>query len=534
MTILSRLFVLVAVALLPAIAIQAHNEFDLRRARQIEVQNQALSLARLAAAEQQQIVQGIRQILIALSEAPAVRAKDGPACNAYLIGMKQRFPAFLTFIVTDLDGQPFCDTNSDRRPVNLASRGYFANAVRTGEFSVGEYSIGLSVHRKVIQFALPFYGDDGRMGGVIIAPLGLDWLADHLAQTDVPAGAALALLDRNGTYLARYPDNDRFSGTEAACRQRPQIRPRDRKRHGRLRWRRADCQLTRALAADSGGLVVSAGLDKARAFTEIRQRTQRGIFLIILSTSLVLVLTFLGARRFIQRPLAQLVHAANQWQLGAYAERANIRDKSEISHVADAFNTMADALERREQELSEAKEKAEKAAARISMIVESTTDSVVVIDRDWQISFFNQRAWAQIAGGHDLMGLDLQESLLKGENEIIDQLREALSSQRPASFEAYCTRHNAWYALNAFPFSEGLAVFFRDITEHKLAVEARRVTEEQLHQSQKMELVGQLTGGVAHDFNNLLTVVSGNLELIEDATDNRQGPAFRRCRAARR
>ncbi len=83
-----------------------------------------------------------------------------------------------------------------------------------------------------------------------------------------------------------------------------------------------------------------------------------------------------------------------------------------------------------------------------------------------------------------------------------------------------CPRRGVWYAINAFPSSEGLAVFFRDITEHKHAVEARRITEEQLHQSQKMESVGQLTGGVAHDFNNLLTVVSGNLELIEDATDN--------------
>ena len=61
MTLLSRLLVLVAVALLPAIGIQAYNEFDLRRTRQIEVQGHALNLAELAAAEQRQTVQGIHK-----------------------------------------------------------------------------------------------------------------------------------------------------------------------------------------------------------------------------------------------------------------------------------------------------------------------------------------------------------------------------------------------------------------------------------------------------------------------------------------
>ena len=96
-----------------------------------------------------------------------------------------------------------------------------------------------------------------------------------------------------------------------------------------------------------------------------------------------------------------------------------------------------------------------------------------------------------------------------------DKLGQGLTT---LAFEnRYRTKQDGSYrrlAWTAVPDNDRIHAVGRDITAEAAAAAALAETEDVLRQAQKMDAIGQLTGGVAHDFNNLLTVIRGSVDLL--------------------
>jgi PAS domain S-box-containing protein len=157
-------------------------------------------------------------------------------------------------------------------------------------------------------------------------------------------------------------------------------------------------------------------------------------------------------------------------------------------------------------------------------VIEATPDAIFVKDLDGRYLVVNAaaarflgRAPEEIIGKHDLE-LYPEETARR----FIADDQQVLAAGKALSFEGIATSD---VGVQAYLVTKGvyrdangrIAGIFgisHDVTELRQANEALERTREALFRSQKMEAVGQLTGGLAHDFNNVIAVILGNLELL--------------------
>jgi len=190
-----------------------------------------------------------------------------------------------------------------------------------------------------------------------------------------------------------------------------------------------------------------------------------------------------------------------------------------------------------------------KSEARLRGVLDSISDGFYAVGRDWRITEFNPAAEQYFRmRREEVIGRSLWDFIGNASEEFKTLLRDAMDGAPMGLLETpSLLRPGHYVELRIASTEEGLCVALSDITdrvranevvqrrleaavaERTAALQARVEAEENLRQAQKLEAVGQLTGGVAHDFNNLLMIIAGGLNML----DRKDDPERRRMLMAR-
>jgi signal transduction histidine kinase/ActR/RegA family two-component response regulator len=431
MRLTQRLFLLVLIALLPALAIQAYNEFDLRRTRQAEVDEMALRQAQLASSELNQIFEGIHNLLIAVAEVPSVRSFAAEECAAYLATLQPKVPYLKTIAAIDMEGRVVCRQSPAPPGLRFTDRSYFREALESGVFLVGDYTESRLSGRPVLPMAMPLQNPDGKTIGVLAAALDLGWLGDQLRERALPKNGSLTVADRNGVIIAREPLPERFVGTRI---------PDDF-----MHLVNAPEPGTMTVVSQDGtrrvigympvgitpkNIYVSAGVSTDQEFAAIDRATQRGFALILAGLVLALSTAWAAGRYFISQPVMQLMGAVKTWQKGDYSVRASVPAGSgEFETLAAAFDRMVEEVAARQAERDRTAEALRDSEQRLreinATLEERITAALAERERSEAALRQSQRMQAigQLTGGiaHDF------NNLLTPVIGILDSLRPKLA-----------------------------------------------------------------------------------------------------------
>ena len=113
-------------------------------------------------------------------------------------------------------------------------------------------------------------------------------------------------------------------------------------------------------------------------------------------------------------------------------------------------------------------------ARALHIALESTTDSVIVLDRAWRFTYLNARAKAQLERGRDLMGQVVWDVFPGLDNSLIGMAyRAAMEHGMPTRADDHFAGSSAHFDAHAYPSPEGLTVFLRDVTAERELADAK-------------------------------------------------------------
>ena len=348
-----RLIFLVLLAVVPCVGFVLYTASEQRRLDTLEVEANAQQLTQLAARNQEELVEGTRQLLFTFAQLPQVR--NPPTCKPFFARLLKQYPLYADFGTIARDGNPLCDALAIKHPLkNSSDRAYFQRALKTRKFAIGDYVIGRVTGKPSIHFSYPLLNQRSQVEAVLFIALDLAQMNHLLSKVKLPAGAVLTLFDNNGKILARYPNPGKWGAKslqEASLFKTILGQGAGTGEILNLDGVRRIYSFTPVQSAAENNLYVSIGIPTETAFAEADRLLASNLAGLGVVAAVALAAAWFGSEVLVLRQVKSLVYATKQLSSGDLSVRSGLPDgKGELSELAHAFDEMAATLQARQAE----------------------------------------------------------------------------------------------------------------------------------------------------------------------------------------
>ncbi|MGL5064167.1 MAG: PAS domain S-box protein [Microcoleus sp.] len=207
-----RLVLLVFFTVIPVLGLVIYSASKQQRQANLEVEQNAERLTQLAASNQDQLIEKIREFSIVVSQLPELQPGNSAKCSALFAKLSKQDLPHANFGVAALNGDIVCSDRPLPQTLNVAEQSWFKKAIQTNDFAVGEYQSDWMTRKDVLVLSYPIRNAKGKVRAVVFRELALDRINQLAAQIQLPAEATITIVDRKGIILARHPYPEKWVG----------------------------------------------------------------------------------------------------------------------------------------------------------------------------------------------------------------------------------------------------------------------------------------------------------------------------------
>ncbi|HVN97100.1 MAG TPA: PAS domain S-box protein [Syntrophorhabdaceae bacterium] len=415
-----HLIILIALLAIPSIALIIHSGIAERHQAIADAKAESLKFVNDIASQQQNMVAGAEQLGAALSLLPAVRSHDREATNALFSELLKKNPQLVNIAICDKAGQIWASAVPPEGKVSVADRRFVREAIRTGTFSSGEYSVGRIVKRPVMSFGYPVKNAANEVVAVIGIILNLDYAQQVFERLNLPPNAAFNILDHQGTILGmnlNNPNAERFIGRRdpsgdvfTKMKQGPDEGTFEAVANDG-RFRIAAYKRISLPQETEPYMYIRSSIPFASAVSKANAAMLRNLSVFVSLFLIGLVLAWLIGKRVIANPILLLEKASEQLAAGVDTVNVSRVVKSgELGDLARSFDDMAETLHHEKTLLRESEQ-------RWATTLASIGDAVIATDESGRITFMNTIA-------EELTGWKITDAWMKPIPEVFHIVNE--------------------------------------------------------------------------------------------------------------